>query len=46
MPLFDESDERIRSKDDRESAYLALARVKLADEIQSPVRTHLPDVFT
>lgn len=36
MPLFNESDERIRSKDNRESAYLALARVKLADEIQSP----------
>lgn len=39
VPLFDEDGQRIRGKENREAARLALARVKLADELQpSPDR--------
>ena len=40
VPLFDEDGERIRGKDNKEAAQLALARIKLSDElapVSSPV---------
>ncbi|MDP7017499.1 MAG: hypothetical protein QGG36_16965, partial [Pirellulaceae bacterium] len=33
MPLFDEQGERVRGKENKEAARLALARVKLVDEL-------------
>ena len=36
VPLFDEGGQRIRGKENRESGCLALARVKLSDELQPP----------
>jgi len=36
--LFDENEERIRGKDNKEAAQLALARIKLTDELTPTVR--------
>ena len=36
IPLFDERGERIRGKDNKEVARIALARIKLADELNMP----------
>ena len=36
MPLFDENGDRIRGKENKEPARLALARIKVADELSTP----------
>lgn len=36
VPLFDEKGERIRSNENKEAARVALARIKLADELRTP----------
>jgi hypothetical protein len=36
VSLFDENGERIRGKQNRESARIALARIKVADELIAP----------
>ena len=37
VPLFDENGERIRSKENKEAARIALARSKVVDELSTPV---------
>jgi len=37
LPLFDEQGHRIRGKDNKQAAQLALARIKLAGDDQPPV---------
>lgn len=37
IPLFDEKGERIRGQDNKEAAGLALARIKLVDELSTPI---------
>ena len=36
VPLFDEKCERIRGKENKEAARVALARIKLVDELSTP----------
>ena len=45
VPLFDENGERIRGRENKEAAQLALARVKLAEEF-SPVESPTTDEWT
>jgi hypothetical protein len=36
VPLFDENGERIRGENNKEAARVALARIRVADELRSP----------
>ncbi len=40
LALFDEDGERIRGKENKEAAKLALARIKLVDELNPPPKAH------
>ena len=46
VPLFDEKGERIRGKDNKDAAMLALARIKLVDELSTPIPTNADDKWT
>lgn len=46
VALFDENGERIRGKDNKEAAALALARIKLSDELSTPLPTSAEDKWT
>ena len=41
VPLFDGKGERVRGKDNKQAARVALARIKVADERSTPI---LPDI--
>lgn len=45
VPLLDEEGNRIRGKENREAARVALARIKVADELSTPGQP-VPDVWT